>query len=388
MNIYLQKVVVSYDYPVYFTTDVFSPQNSAFVTAISRKEPLRRHRILVILEAAVARAWPRLTTDIKSYVTHHRDRLQLVTDPWQIEGGEAAKNDPAVLAELQAALHTHAMDRQSMVVIVGGGALLDAAGYAAATVHRGVRAVRVPTTVLAQNDSGVGVKNGVNAFAKKNFFGAFAPPFAVLNDRRFLETLGTRDRIAGMAEAVKVALIRDGAFFAWLEEQADALATCEPSAVAELIQRCAQLHLEHIATSGDPFEFGSARPLDFGHWAAHKLESLTGNRLRHGEAVAIGMALDTVYSVDAGFLSNAAVPRVLDLLEKIGLRLWDDALDLRGPDGRRLVLEGLAEFQEHLGGELTVTLLKEIGRGFEVHEVREDLVLQGIDWLRRRHGSR
>lgn len=388
MSPYLQKVVVSYDYPVYFTADVFSPQNSVLVTAISRKEPLRRHRLLVILEGAVARAWPRLGTDIRDYVAHHRDRLQLVADPVQIEGGEAAKNDPAVLAELQAVLHARAMDRQSMVVIVGGGALLDAAGYAAATVHRGVRTVRVPTTVLAQNDSGVGVKNGVNAFSKKNFFGAFAPPFAVLNDRRFLETLDARDQIAGMAEAVKVALIRDGAFFAWLEERADALARCEPDAVAELIRRCAQLHLEHIATSGDAFEFGSARPLDFGHWAAHRLESLTDNRLRHGEAVAIGMALDTVYSVHAGFLAESALKRVLGLLETIGLRLWDDALDRRGPTGRSLVLDGLAEFQEHLGGELTVTLLKEIGRGFEVHEMREDRVLQGIDWLRRRHASR
>ncbi|MBI4245556.1 MAG: 3-dehydroquinate synthase [Candidatus Rokubacteria bacterium] len=387
MSPYLQKVVVSYDYPVYFTADVFSPQNSALVTAISRKEPLRRHRLLVILEGAVARAWPRLATDIDEYVAHHRDRLQLVADPLEIEGGEATKNDPTVLATLQAVLHARAMDRQSMVVIVGGGALLDAAGYAAATVHRGLRTVRVPTTVLAQNDSGVGVKSGVNAFAKKNFFGAFAPPFAVLNDRRFLETLGARDKIAGMAEAVKVALIRDGGFFAWLEEQAEVLATCEPDTVAELIRRCAELHLEHIATSGDPFEFGSARPLDFGHWAAHRLESLTDNRLRHGEAVAIGMALDTVYSVRAGFLAESALARVLGLLERLGLRRWDEALDRRGPNGRPLVLDGLTEFQEHLGGELTVTLLKEIGRGFEVHEMREDLVLQAIDWLRRRHGS-
>ena len=193
--------------------------------------------------------------------------------------------------------------------------------------------MRLPTTVLAQADSGVGVKNGVNAFGVKNFLGTFVPPFAVLNDRQFLESLGRRDTIAGMAEAVKVALIRDPEFLAWLEAHAAALATCDPDAVAELIRRAAGLHLEHIATSGDPFEMGSARPLDFGHWAAHRLESLTRNRLRHGEAVAIGIALDTLYSRAVGLLPAAAVERVLDLLGRIGLPRWDEALTSGIPPG-------------------------------------------------------
>lgn len=384
VSMWLEKITVPYEYPVYFTVDVFAPGNQDFVTAVSRREPMRQHRLLVVVERAVAEAWPELLSAIARYAEHHRDRLALATGPLVIAGGEAAKNDPSALALLQSHLHAQAMDRQSFVVIVGGGALLDLVAYAAATVHRGVRVVRVPTTVLAQNDSGVGVKNGVNAFGKKNFFGAFAPPFAVLNDSRFLETLSRRDKIAGMAEAVKVALIRDATFFEWLAANVTALAACEPEALAYLIRRCAELHLEHIATSGDPFEFGSARPLDFGHWAAHKLESLTSNRLRHGEAVAIGMALDTVYSVMAGFLERSALEPVIALLERVGFRLWDGALDRGGPPGRPLVLDGLAEFQEHLGGELTVTLLREIGHGFEVDEIHEDLVLAGIDWLRRR----
>jgi 3-dehydroquinate synthase len=248
--------------------------------------------------------------------------------------------------------------------------------------------VRVPTTVLAQADSGVGVKNGVNAFGVKNFFGAFAPPFAVLNDAHFLRTLGRRDTIAGMAEAVKVALIRDPEFFRWLETHAGPLAAGDPSPLAELIRRSAQLHLDHIATSGDPFELGSARPLDFGHWAAHKLESLTQNRLRHGEAVAIGIALDTIYSADVGLLRRATVEPVLGLLEALGFRLWDDALAATdGRDGRPSVLDGLAEFREHLGGELTVTLLGDIGRGAEVHEMREALVVGALAALRRRDGA-
>jgi 3-dehydroquinate synthase len=113
------------------------------------------------------------------------------------------------------------------------------------------------------------------------------------------------------AEAVKVVLIRDAAFFGWLTDHATALALCEPEAVAHLVRRCAELHLDHIATSGDPFEQGRARALDFGHWAAHKLESLSTHRLRHGEAVAIGMALDVLYSQEVGLLQATAVAREL-----------------------------------------------------------------------------
>jgi len=389
MSVHIQKISVAYDYPVYFTPDVFAPDNADLVDAISRREPTRRHRILVLVERAVAEGRPGLSGHIRAYATRHRDRLDLVAGPWIVPGGEAVKNDPAAPARLQERLSALGMDRHACLVIVGGGALQDMAGYAAATVHRGLRVVRVPTTVLAQNDAGVGVKNGVNAFGQKNFLGTFAPPFAVLNDPCFLETLCRRDTIAGMAEAVKVALIRDAAFFDWLRDHAAALAGCQPEPLAYLIRRCAQLHLDHIATAGDPFELGSARPLDFGHWAAHKLESISGNRLRHGEAVAIGMALDTIYSAEIGLLDRLSVERALTLLEELGFRLWDDALDLtRGDTERPLVLDGLAEFREHLGGELTITLLRGIGRGIEVHEVHDPRLLRALDQLRRRDAAR
>jgi 3-dehydroquinate synthase len=382
----LQKITVPYEYPVYFTVDVFDPGNPDLVDALARKEPSRRHRMFVVVERAVSEAWPGLPATIARYAERHADRLELVASPWIVDGGEAVKNDPGPLQALQTVLHALRLDRQSFVAVVGGGALLDAAGYAAATAHRGIRTVRLPTTVLAQADSGVGVKNGVNAFGVKNFLGTFVPPWAVLNDRRFLESLSRRDTIAGMAEAAKVALIRDAEFFAWLEAHARELAVCAPGAVSELIRRAATLHLEHIATSGDPFEMGSARPLDFGHWAAHRLESLTRNRLRHGEAVAIGIALDTLYSFGIGLIPAPDVERILDLLGRLGLPRWDETLDLKDPAGRPVVLDGLAEFREHLGGELTVTLLAAVGRGVEVHEMRESLVVAALDELHRRHG--
>ncbi len=241
----------------------------------------------------------------------------------------------------------------------------------------------MPTTVLAQNDSGVGVKNAINAFGVKNLLGTFAPPFAVINDSAFLDTLPPRDKLAGIAEAVKVALIRDREFFLWLERNAEALARFAPNALDALIVRCAELHMRQIAHGGDPFERGSARPLDYGHWSAHKLETLTRHELRHGEAVAIGIALDARYSVLAGHLAEGEDERVVRLLRQLGFKLWDAALDLKDEKGKRRVLAGLADFQEHLGGELTVTLLAGIGKGVEVHEIDAARVDEAVRWLRR-----
>jgi 3-dehydroquinate synthase len=258
------------------------------------------------------------------------------------------------------------IDRHAYVIGVGGGALLDMVGFAAATAHRGCRHVRVPTTTLSQADSGVGVKNGINVFGKKNFAGTFAPPWAVLNDFNLLASLPPRDKRAGYVEAVKVALIRDRAFFEALEHDAAVLAHFDRTAMQRLIRRCAELHVEHIATGGDPFERGSARPLDFGHWCAHKLEQLTDYDLGHGEAVAIGVALDTLYSARAGLLESTAAERVLNLLERLGFSLSHPALLERDPQSELRILAGLEEFREHLGGELTITLLRDLGVPLDV----------------------
>jgi 3-dehydroquinate synthase len=384
---YEQRFRVWFDYPVVFTRDVFSPANPVLVQVLSRREPERRHRVAVVVDGGLGQAWPGLESEIQCYVAHHTERLTLAGPPERVPGGEVAKNDPDVVLRLQKHFQSLHLDRQSFVLILGGGAVLDAAGYAAAVTHRGLRVVRLPTTVLAQNDSGVGVKNAVNALGIKNLLGTFAPPFGVINDSAFLDSLSPRDRREGMGEAVKVALIRDAAFFAWLEAWAAALAALRPEAVATLVRRCAELHLRHIATSGDPFELGSARPLDFGHWSAHRLETLTDHALRHGEAVAIGVALDTRHSVEVGLLPAADANRVLALLERLGLPTWHPALDERDAEGRPAVLRGLADFREHLGGELTLTLLEGIGRGVETTSVSEEAILRAIAWLRRRRSA-
>jgi 3-dehydroquinate synthase len=386
--LHTQRFSVAYEYPIYFGRGVFAVDNPALAEALCRRERARRHRTAFLVEARVAACWPGLVTSIERYAEHHAERVALVTPPLVVPGGEDSKNDPRAPQRVATWLDELKMDRQSFIVVVGGGALQDMAGYAAATFHRGLRVVRVPTTVLSQNDSGVGVKNGVNALGKKNLLGTFAPPFAVLNDFDFLETLEPRDKVAGMAEAVKVALIKDAPFFSWIARHAEALARFERAPVAELVERCALLHLEHIASSGDPFELGSSRPLDFGHWAAHKLESLSKYSLRHGEAVSIGIALDARYSVEAGLLPDADGEKIVAVLERLRLPTWDPLLDARSASGKRHVLDGIEEFREHLGGELTVMMLEGLGVGHEVRSLDESKLVRAMEWLAGRAARR
>ena len=383
-DVYMQQFSVPFAYPVYFTKNMFAADNEVFIKALTRLESHRQHRFVTFIDAGVADALPNLADDITNYAQANAETIDLVAAPEIISGGEGVKNDPDLIARLQKQMLDLRIDRHSFVMAIGGGAFLDMIGYVAATTHRGLRMIRVPTTVLAQNDSGVGVKTGINAWGSKNLLGSFAPPFAVINDSAYLATLNERDRRAGMAEAVKVALIRDGGFFAALEANADALAAFDPTAVNHLIRRCAELHMHQIAHGGDPFEAGSARPLDYGHWAAHKLESMTDHGVRHGEAVAIGLALDTRYSVAKGLLAPGNEERVCVLLEKLGFELWHPALEMRNGDDSLTVLAGLREFREHLGGELTITLLTGIGTGHEVNEMDEAVILDSLAWLKSR----
>ncbi|MFT5423868.1 MAG: 3-dehydroquinate synthase [Phycisphaerales bacterium] len=338
-----------------------------------------RARCTAFIDAGLLAHHPTLGAQLSEYASAHADRLNLVGTPETVPGGEDCKNDPAILQRILQRLHDDNLCRRSYALILGGGAVLDAVGYAASITHRGIRQIRIPTTTLAQGDSGVGVKNGINAFGKKNFLGTFFPPFAVLNDPTLLSTLSPRDWRSGFAEAVKVSLLKDAPLFDLIEREAGAINARESTHADEIIERSARLHLAHIvghagtggvggkADRGDPFEMQSARPLDFGHWAAHKLESLTVYDLRHGEAVAIGLAIDTAYSAQIGLCDQQTARRVRTTLENLGFTLTHPLLGNPEP-----LLAGLEEFREHLGGRLTITLLQGPGKSVEAHEIDRD----------------
>jgi 3-dehydroquinate synthase len=361
---------------VIFTRDACAAENSGLADVLSEGGG---RRVLVFLEDTVATAWKALPDQILAYF----DKLDLECRGVRIfAGGEACKADENLIHDVWREIDNGHIDRHSYVLVIGGGAFLDAVGYAVSTAHRGVRLVRFPTTTLSQDDSGVGVKNAINAFAKKNWIGSFSVPFAVINDFKLLESQDPESSIAGLIEAVKVALVKDGGFFKWIEANVTALAKLERETFEECVKRSALLHARHIAFGGDPFETGSSRPLDFGHWAAHKMEALTNYQLSHAEAVAVGLALDTVYSEKIGFLKTEHTDRILKVLQQLGLKTYHPALDWTDAKGNRRVLAGLDEFREHLGGELTVLLLADLGKGVDVHEFNTALLEKSIEQLR------
>ncbi|MBX3748123.1 MAG: 3-dehydroquinate synthase [Verrucomicrobiae bacterium] len=383
-----REIRVAFRHRVIFTQGLFASGSTVLREVLAQEPGTGRARVLVVLDDGLAMARPGLPAAIEAWFASNEDSIELVAPPIRMAGGERIKNAYFHVSEVHERIDRNGIDRHNYVMAIGGGALLDMVGLAAATAHRGVRLVRVPTTTLAQADSAVGVKNGINAFGKKNFIGTFCPPDAVVNDFEFIEALPPRDRRAGLSEAVKVACIRDAAFFREIESGVKALAAFEPAAMRPVIVRSAELHLDHIAGGGDPFEYGSARPLDFGHWAAHKLEPLSDYRIRHGEAVAIGMALDVLYSRNAGLLDAAEAERVLRVLEGLGFELYANELHYADSAHSLVLLQGLEEFRQHLGGRLTITLLREIGRGVEVNAMERGWIVAALEELRVRSQRR
>jgi 3-dehydroquinate synthase len=378
-----QSFSVRFQYDVYFSNGIFQTSNKLFENFLKERSVASAvQKILFVIDEAVAKTHPLLENEIDLYFKNDAF-ISLVKEKVIIAGGEEAKNDPKYFNQILDAVNLHGIDRHSYIAAIGGGSVLDLAGYVSAISHRGIKHIRIPTTVLSQNDSGVGVKNGINYFGKKNFLGTFAPPVAVFNDFTFLQSLSERDWRSGISEAIKVALIKDPVFFEWIESHADKLIerSGNNDAMNYLIHRCAELHLEHIR-SLDPFESGSSRPLDFGHWSAHKLEQLTHFEVFHGEAVAMGIALDTIYSTISGRLAADKAERIIQLLLKLGLPVTHPLMQ---PDHEQsAVLLGLQEFREHLGGRLTIMLLQDIGKGEEVHEIDPSLVIKAGQQLKKR----
>ncbi len=364
-----QQFSVPFSYPVHFTHAAFALTNDVLTSVLVPPLDGVPARVMAVIDHGVVAAHPQILKQMDAYFAHVAARITLVAPPVIVQGGEQAKNGWTGVRDLMTRMGALHLDRQSYVVAIGGGCVLDMAGFAASLVHRGVRFIRMPSTVLAQCDAGVGVKNGMNEGGAKNFVGTFAPPYAVINDLDLLTTLAPVDWAGGLAEAFKVAIIADAVFFARLCTLAPALAQRDQAAMEEVVCQTAALHLHHIATSGDPFELGSARPLDFGHWAAHRLELMSQFTLGHGPAVAIGIALDSTYACLKGLITEVQCAAILRGLAQCGLPTWSPLLQRRTAEGTLEILLGLEQFREHLGGVLNVTLPASIGAKIEVHEM-------------------
>ncbi len=276
------------------------------------------------------------------------------------------------------------VERRDVVVAFGGGVIGDLVGFAAAILRRGVRFVQIPTSLLAQVDSSVGGKTGINVPQGKNLIGAFHQPALVLADTDMLNTLAPRDFLAGYGEVVKYGLLGDAAFFDWLEERGPALAAGDMTARIAAVQRSVQMKAEIVVR--DETEQGDRALLNLGHTFCHALETATGysDRLLHGEGVAIGCALAFELSSRLGLCAQEDPSRVRAHLRAMGMKtdLRDIDGDLPGPDA---LLALMGQDKKVLDGKLRFVLARGIGKAFLTSDVPHDAVLRLLqDALRER----
>lgn len=276
------------------------------------------------------------------------------------------------------------IERRDVVVALGGGVIGDLAGFAASVLRRGVRFVQIPTSLLAQVDSSVGGKTGINAPQGKNLIGAFHQPAMVLADTAILGTLTARDFLAGYGEVVKYGLLGDAEFFDWLEANAPAMAEGDMALRVEAVARSVQMKADIVVR--DETEQGDRALLNLGHTFCHALEAATGysDRLMHGEGVAIGCALAFELSSRLGLCSQEDPSRVRAHLKAMGMKT--DLADIPGdlPSAEELV-ELMGQDKKVVDGQLRFILARGIGDAFVTSDVPEDKVLAVLqDALRQR----
>ncbi len=289
-----------------------------------------------------------------------------------LPAGEATKGWPQLQRAVEWLLECR-VERRDIVVALGGGVIGDLAGFAAAILRRGVRFVQIPTTLLAQVDSSVGGKTGINSAHGKNLIGAFHQPSLVLADTAALDTLPARDFLAGYGEVVKYGLLGDADFFAWLERHGAGLARGDMAARVEAVARSVRMKAEIVAR--DETEQGDRALLNLGHTFCHALEAATGysDRLLHGEGVAIGCALAFELSARLGLCSQEEPGRVRAHLRAMGMKV--DLADIPGdlPDAAAL-LDLMAQDKKVVDGQLRFVLARGIGRAFVTSDVPERAV--------------
>ncbi|MBK1734740.1 3-dehydroquinate synthase [Halorhodospira abdelmalekii] len=268
----------------------------------------------------------------------------------------------ATCEEVYDRLISERFDRSSTLIALGGGVIGDLTGFCAATYQRGIDFIQIPTTLLAQVDSSVGGKTGVNHPRGKNMIGAFHQPRAVIADMGLLTDLPARELAAGLAEVIKYGLIRDPAFFAWLEQHIEALIARDTEALAHAVAESCRNKAEVVAA--DEREAGERALLNLGHTFGHAIETETGySSWLHGEAVAVGLRLAARLSVDLGWLEASDLERLEALLDRCGLPLHPPAI---APER---FLELMSVDKKNRGGALRLVLLHGIGKAIVTSDV-------------------
>ncbi len=345
---------------------------------------------IVIGEGLLAEAGPRIKPLLKrplaavvtdsNVAARHLERLQhslgeagIRARAIVLPAGEATKSYQH-LAETCDGLLSAGIERQDMIIALGGGVIGDLTGFAAAILRRGVDFIQIPTTLLAQVDSSVGGKTGINSAHGKNLIGAFHQPRSVLIDIALLDTLPRRELAAGYAEVAKYGLLGDAQFFSWLETNAPALFAGDAQVRIKAITRSCEMKARIVAE--DETETGVRALLNLGHTFGHALEAATGysSRLLHGEAVAIGMAQAFRFSQAQGLCPSGAAQRIERHLRSVGLptRLSDIPGSLPGAEK---LIEIMRQDKKAVAGKLTFILLRDIGEAFITRDVEEDDVL-------------
>lgn len=376
-----QSFKINFKYNIFFTKNIFDINNTLLIKILNKENKTKKN-IIIFIDKNVSKSHLNLETDIKNYINKHKKYINLKSKPINITGGEKIKNHYMLVKYIYKLIDTYKICRQSFIISIGGGTIQDLLGYIASTAHRGIKLIRMPTTVLSQDDSGVGVKNGINFLNKKNFIGCFSPPFAVINDYTFLNSLKNKELIEGISEAIKVALIKDETLFEFIEKNTQKIIDRHSTIIEKIIYECAKLHAEHISKKGDPFETLSSRPLDFGHWSAHKIESLSKYKISHGESVGIGIILDCTYSYLIKLLDKNSWKRIINTFIKLNLPIYTKELSIK-KNGKQILFDGLEEFREHLGGKLTITLIKNIGTQLDIHHINITIYQKALKLIKK-----
>lgn len=381
MKIINQSFKVDFKYKIIFTHDIFNTKNLDIIKTLNITNKNRK-KVIIFIDKNVHKTNENISKKIQDYFKKYERYVNLVCKPILITGGEKIKNHYNLVKYAYKLIDIYKICRQSYILAIGGGTIQDLIGFVASTAHRGIRLIRIPTTTLSQDDSGVGVKNGINFNHKKNFIGCFNTPYAVINDFLLLNSLKNENFIEGFSEAIKVSLIKNKKLFFLIKNNTSKILNRDNDITEKIIYECAKLHANHISKKGDPFETKSSRPLDFGHWAAHKIESLSKYKISHGKSVAIGIALDCTYSYILKILKKDDWKNIITTLIKLKLPIYCEELS-NIENTQKSIFNGLEEFREHLGGKLTITLIKNIGKKIDTHHINKNIYKKSIKLLKK-----